>query len=151
MGNKTIYVKNEQLWEKAKSIAGKAGLSGLIEQALSGYVAEREREQQGLVRFYLNVEEVGGFKSRIGFDGKKLGSFQKSDFMLIVSVYQTKAGKFILTNDDPDGTANDYRLFDSLDELTHDSLFEQLGPDESGEFAEQLANELGTTITQWID
>jgi hypothetical protein len=36
--NKTIYVKNEELWNKAKAIAGKEGegLSGVIAEALAG-------------------------------------------------------------------------------------------------------------------
>ena len=44
MPAKTLYVKDEQLWEKAKHLAGHQGFSGVIMQLLAKWVADREKQ-----------------------------------------------------------------------------------------------------------
>src|SRR5437667_12348478 len=58
MPNKTIYVKDEKMWELAKKLAGKEGLSSVISEAIADYVSRRRREEKGFQKYRLEVGEV---------------------------------------------------------------------------------------------
>ena len=45
MPPKTLYVKDERLWEKAKRLAGHQGFSGVIMQLLARWVADKEKQE----------------------------------------------------------------------------------------------------------
>ncbi len=87
MPNKTIYVKDGDLWERAKKIAGKDGLSSVISEALAEYVTRKERDALGIARYRLEVGYEGagleiddgediraraGSTGRIAFEGQLL-------------------------------------------------------------------------------
>src|ERR671912_440275 len=42
MANKTIYVKDDELWERAKQLVGKDGLSALLSEMLQNYVKRKD-------------------------------------------------------------------------------------------------------------
>ena len=42
---KTLYVKDQQLWEKAIRLAGHQGLSGVVTQLLAKWVADKEKQK----------------------------------------------------------------------------------------------------------
>lgn len=115
VGKKTIYVKNEELWERAKSIAGVDGLSRLVEAALEGVVTAKQLQQQGLERYNLRVEPILDFtpdvKETLAFDGECLVAREWPS----VSVYRTKGGKFIVTDNlVSDGSITAYRTYETL-------------------------------------
>src|SRR3972149_9161601 len=105
MPNKTIYVKNEEIWNKAKAIAGREGegLSGVIAEALAEFVKQHEVAAEGHVvhRFTVVHEDSEGALERVAFAGREIGSrsFSAPDGQgtLIATVYATKGGKFVLT------------------------------------------------------
>ena len=45
MPTKTLYVKDQQLWEKASRLAGPQGLSGVVTQSLAKWVADKEKQE----------------------------------------------------------------------------------------------------------
>ena len=45
MPTKTLYVKDQQLWEEAKSLAGPQGLSEVVAQLLAKWVADKEKQK----------------------------------------------------------------------------------------------------------
>src|SRR5262245_21026746 len=133
MGKKTIYVKNEELWERAKSIAGVDGLSRLVEEALEHVVTQKQLEHEGLQRIYLpivpidQIEEpvgVDAIKESLGFDGKCL----EGDGYGVLSVYLTKAGKLIVADKHPHepGAITGYRVHDQWAELRNDEAIRAL-------------------------
>ena len=117
MANKTIYFRDDALWSKAKTMAGKEGLSAVIQKAVERFVAEGERKKEGLQRFTLSVmlpyeedpEQIAP-GDRIAFDGQLLfnmggvavddGSSASHD----IECYRTRAGKLIFTTT---GSSND--------------------------------------------
>ncbi len=79
MPNKTIYVKDGDLWERAKKIAGKDGLSSAISEALTEYVTRKEKDALGIKRYRLEVgyegagpetDDGGGMRARAGSTGR---------------------------------------------------------------------------------
>jgi len=131
VGNKTIYVKNEELWETAKSLAGKAGLSGFIEEALEQLVAAKQLKQKGLKRFHVRLVEPDEWGDdptdeirHIGFDGKRLVDRDE------LSVYLTKVGKFIVTDNRLDAGISGYRTYDQCVEVRKDEAITALEKDE---------------------
>ena len=45
MPTKTLYVKDQQLWEKASRLAGHQGLSGVVTQLIAKWVADKEKRE----------------------------------------------------------------------------------------------------------
>ena len=154
VGNKTIYVKNEELWETARSVAGKDGMSAFIEEALQRLVTVKRLEQKGLQPFSLLVEpiheshRVPGVTERLGFEGKRLvdwGPFQ---------VYLTKGGTFIVAdfNFDEEMSICDYRTYDQLAELREDEAIARVDADQQDILWDQIRHALPPpVVTTWID
>ena len=100
MPNKTIYVKDEGLWNRAKELAGKGGLSDLIERTLREFV---DREGQGLT---LRVVRILG-EREVRFYGRLLYEARLDDPMFesesdhnterhaFGQVFQTKSGRLV--------------------------------------------------------
>ena len=54
-GNRTIYLANDELWERAKNLAGKEGLSSVIAKALADFVAQRDADQSSFQKFTFEI------------------------------------------------------------------------------------------------
>ena len=155
VGNKTIYVKNEELWETAKSIAGKAGLSGFVVEALERLVTAKQLEQKGFERFELPIDPLEddthfdrNIKERLGFDGKRLADWG------VLSVYRTKAGTFIVTDNrlDAEGSICDYRTHDQTADLRNDRAIANLNQDDQSRLWDSLCEALPPPeVTTWIE
>jgi hypothetical protein len=106
VGNKTIYVKDEGLWERAKRLAGKEGLSSFVGEALAAHVEQKEGEALGVRKYALRVGP-----QRIQIHGRRLGqrrfvycpSGHRPDEQpdaptttVDAEVYRTRSGKLIL-------------------------------------------------------
>lgn len=148
MAKKTIYVKNEELWEKAKSVAGEDGLSRLVEEAIERIVTAKQLQQQSLDRFTLRVEPIHDFtpdtKETLAFDGECLVARGWPS----VSVYRTKGGRFIVTDDLPDGSISEYRTYETLYDL-RDAIE---AADKNDGLWDRVLEAVGTVeTTTWID
>lgn len=144
MGNKTIYVKDEALWDRAKALAGKDGLSSLIAKALADYVASRE---QGFERYRFSV--LGD--QRIAFDGKQVAAYPGDRNVPAFRVFMTRAGKLVVLEDSgpPNGH---YGVYDSVAELRDDELVYQiLESTDRAAFLDDLGKRVGQDDTRWIE
>jgi hypothetical protein len=165
MANKTIYVRDESLWEKAKKFAGDAGISRLIAEALQEYVQRKERETAMRAGEMTKVElRVGGPlhqdepAHRIGFIGRLLYDTDvEADPRCMVFETQSKQLILYKTNSHPyreDGAT--YRVFSSYEELARGPdarsnfcLIEEQGrPEHEG--IREIAAKLGKEPLVWI-
>ncbi len=104
MPNKTIYVKDEALWARAKKLAGESGegLSGAIANALVTFVAAREAAMaKEPVHRILIVPEKDA-PEWVGFAGRQIGEEvfplgQDGADILVATAYRTVGGNFVLT------------------------------------------------------
>ena len=155
MGNKTIYVKNDELWETAKSMAGKDGLSSFIEEAVQRLVTAKQLEQKVRQPFSLPYKPmdksftVKRAEERLGFEGKCLldwGPF---------AVYLTKGGTFIVTDNsgDEDQSILDYQTYDELDELQKARSIAALDKEQQDRVWNRIRDALPPQLihTIWID
>lgn len=165
MANKTIYVKDELLWEKAKKFAGDAAISGLIAEALREYVKRKEGEAALRAGEMTKVElRVGGPlhqdkpAHRIGFIGRLLYDTDvEADPRCMV--FETQSRRLLLykTNSHPyheDGAT--YEVFSTYEELAKSRnarsnfcLIEEQGrPEHEG--IREIAAKLGKEPLVWI-
>jgi hypothetical protein len=159
MGNKTIYVQDEAMWKRAKKLAGKAGLSGVIAKALRDFV---ERRDEGLERLQFKVAEGAGPDSVsdvIAFDGKLLASAElevSSDgplaYSFVVKVYLTKGGKLVLIGlQAPDDGALYWNSYDKLRALREDPFLEPATNESRSRLLRQVRQALGKEFVHQID
>ena len=82
MPPKTLYVKDEQLWEKAKSLAGSQGFSRVIMKLLAQWVEAEEKRQRSLNSSELTEIElwIGGDEHRQWYPKDALGGNYKIAF-----------------------------------------------------------------------
>lgn len=157
MANKTIYVRDEQLWERARELAGRDGLSAVISDALTEFVARREAEKKGFSLYHLEIN--GPYSSEteeVRFWGKRLGDrlFGRGPDLGegVAEVYQTKAGKLVLVlRDAVTLEAHEYRTFDTPEELARDGEFGQIPVEAREDFADAIAAAIGHRWATWID
>lgn len=162
MPNKTIYVKDGEMWERAKKLAGKEGLSSVIGDAIAEYVKKKEKEEQGIKKFRLEVgfaESLTsyGSTSRITFDGyllyeKELPFFDEADraddpnncpvHPEIVSVYKTVGGKLILTTKDDNGITN-YSVHTNFFKLAQDPILSSALKPDLATFLDAVSEKIG--------
>jgi hypothetical protein len=174
MPNKTIYVRDENLWERAKKLAGAEGLSGLVGEALAEHVKRREQQRAAFQRGQAEMREVtldvGGEDHRelhgeevdhkIAFVGRLL---HDTDIEALprCAVYQTKSGKLLLYTTwdvgDRDEMGATYELFDSFEELAQSSaarnnfnLLQEFQVDRYAPLAE-IARKLGKDLVIRIE
>jgi hypothetical protein len=165
MSNRTVYVKDESLWEKAKKFAGETGISGVIAEALQKYVDRKERDTALRAGETTNVElRVGGRlhddepAHRIGFVGRLLYDTDvEADPRCMV--FETQGKRLVLykTNSHPardDGAT--YEVFSTYEELAKSRdarnnfwLIEEQGrPEHEG--IREIAAKLGQEPLVWI-
>lgn len=165
MANRTIYVKDESLWEKAKHFAGDVGISGLIAQMLKEYVERKEREASVRAGEMTKVElRVGGPlhedepSHRVAFIGRLLYDTDvEADPRCMVFETQSKRLVLYKTNSHPyreDGAT--YEVFSTYEELAATPaarnnfwLIEGQGhPEQEG--IREIAAKLGKEPLVWI-
>jgi hypothetical protein len=160
--NKTIYVKDERLWEQAKKFAGKDGLSAVIANSLAEYVAARQAATSSEKVFRLVIEPLEGPPERIAFAGQLIESRQfPSDpyDMLVVSVYKTAAGRFVVTagfqdQADQDPAPFHYAVYDHPLDISEDlQLKHRIDPNDLISWARSLhlRHLEETTNETWIE
>jgi hypothetical protein len=155
VATRTVYVKNDELWETAKSVAGTAGLSNFVEEALQRLVTAKQLERKGVVRFEFPFEPLEGdprrdptFKERIGFEGQCLVDWGS------VSVYLTKGGTFIVTRNacDAEGSIYDYHTHDQLSGVRRDPAIACLERDDQSRLWNVICEALPPSeVVTWID
>ena len=172
MPNKTIYVANEELWERAKKLAGNKGLSSVISQALADYVASRSAQDASLEKFHFEIGMYSDSPTEvIGFEGKQLISktfdlavnpFDQSDSEIrgieaVIQIYRTRLGKFVLlarpTDDQPEsvGAFVTYESHSSVKDVMSGNVAACLHPPNRHELLQDLTNGLGKDAVTWID
>ena len=129
MSNKTIYFGDDELWTRAKTLAGKKGLSAVLQEAVREFVHRAELKDGGFEEMRLDIfdfdegDDTYKVTDRIAFRGKKLVQFlvrykvephqadpeqglEAGTFLTEgVEVYLTESGKLVLTIDETDGYA----------------------------------------------
>lgn len=155
MGNKTIYVRDESLWRRARKLAGKDGLSAFIQRALEEYVAEKEAEAQGFDEYRIVPSSPDvNFAQPISFTGRTVatkhflndpaheeyggGAFHE----IAVAVYLTRGGKLVLYAWDS-GPMQYLRIYQSLDELLKDEKVSALSPIHRSDLLESISQGVG--------
>lgn len=156
MPNKTIYIKDEALWAKAKKFAGKGGLSEVITEGLQRYVADSEANAAGqeTVRFVVQWDERA--PERVAFRGHKLASMEidrpNDGLTLHATVWETQGGKFVFAVRAHEGWVY-FAAHDTLREVAEDR---ELPGDVSSDVEEWIhaleigRAEMGSAET-WID
>jgi hypothetical protein len=154
MPNKTIYVKDEALWERARQLVGKDGLSGLIAEALAEFVQRKEAESRGLAHHQICIQHDDGEES-VRFVGKRIAEGvslgRGADYLGgIADVFQTKAGKLVVVLKDAiTYQAFEYRTYDTPEELVASNTF--AGIPNQVEFRNAIGEALGHKWATWID
>ncbi len=148
MPPKTLYVKDERLWEKAKRLAGHQGFSGVIMQLLAKWVADKEKQEaMKSDKEFTEIELwVGGNIApsadlpddqikedhKIVFTGRLLASSPRYEDELVpdVEVYQMKSGRLVVykvyrdysvaTDQESQAT---YKVFSNFEGLRQSSVF----------------------------
>jgi hypothetical protein len=161
VATKTIYIKDEALWDKAKRVAAQEqeGVSAVIANALARYVSEVEGRRMGQETFRILVRPNSLADSvLLGFTGTTLFSETRkgSETAFQATLYRTSGRRYILTVAAPEAEApHYYSSNESLDDLVPDSEADELGFDprhirewlhESKSFFEDL-----TVNEVWID
>lgn len=138
MPNKTIYVRDAELWKKAKAIAGKEGegLSGVIAEALAAFVKKHEAAAEGQVvhRFTVHdAEDPDEPLERVAFAGREIGSRSfptaHSPADVFATVYATRGGQFVLTvgQDDGSDVLSHYAVYSHPQGIAQDRVLLQCG------------------------
>lgn len=175
MGNKTIYVKDDATWERAKKLAGKEGLSSVIGEALARYVAEKEEQADGYEKHTIRLADSPDVYA---FVGKHLVKFYVSEGLSKLDCYLTKGRKIVvvtyslrqISDVGPELCPIRVASYTSLKQLADDIDFTKLVPGYVGEpepelekefreevrenrdkFFEALVAALGTDWAVWID
>ncbi len=171
MGNKTIYVSDDDIWEKAKKFAGKDGLSSVIARSLGDYVAARTAQDEAMEKYHfeiIDLSEPDGPTAVIGFEGTKLLSTSfnlianpfvpsDNDIEADVEIYRTRLGTFVLlaepTSTEPQSKSvfATYETHRSLRELMSGTIVQCMLPPNRHELLTELTTRLGKDVVTWID
>lgn len=121
MGNKTIYVKDDELWNRAKALAGKDGLSGVIGQAIADYVVRREAAEAGFsrIRFEFEFPDDPERLEVVEFDGTRVGRLAVDSGNGAVEVYVTRAGTLVCVYE-YEHEVGGYETYQSIAKLAED-------------------------------
>lgn len=171
MANKTIYFKDDALWDRAKELAGKDGLSAVIQEALAKYVERKNLEAKGFKHFRLETAEYDraskkfGATERIAFEGRELAmdeplvpsgeseSGSEPYSVVAIAAYQTKAKRLILTRGEAGygETIAKYEVFSSLREMRQSALLADVHGLDRARFLDEISSKLGEEWSVWID
>jgi hypothetical protein len=153
MANKTIYVKDDALWERAKQLAGKEGLSGVIAEALAEFVQQKEAESRGFSLHEISLSRYPDAEETIKFWGKKILTQplpgDDNHPASLADLYQTRAGKFLVVLKDA-GTYEpfEYHAYDTPEELSTSGALRSI-PDRD-EFERAFGEALAYKFATWI-
>lgn len=153
MGNKTIYVKDEALWARAKALAGPAGLSSVIGEALAAFVA---REEDAAANDSVYSLHATGSPEPITFVGRHLCDWNlwQGHRGATCAVYLTKgrALVFAVGGEERAGASRPARLavYRSLTDLSADPAV-QSDPETGPALIAMLADQLGADWAVAID
>jgi len=156
MGNKTIYVKDDELWTKAKKASGKEGVSRLIEKALQDFVAGKELDSAGFERISIEMNEYGG-SDWIAFDGRRIDERDvfRDGWGWEYTVYLTKGHQLVLVAKPDEGEVStfpdEYHVCQTLAGMANLDAIALLQPDERKETMAAVAGQLGPDWRTWID
>lgn len=154
MPNRTIYVKDTDLWQKAKKLAGKGGLSEVISNALQKYVADEEARAKGMETIRIVAHQhVDAPPERIAFRGRRLAETTADD--VTVTVWETERGRFVLTleNDNlpPSVPCFYYSVRDQLRALAEDNSVRAVPHIDELLTEAELTQARTATTEIWID
>ncbi len=138
MATKTIYVRDDKLWNRARKLAADEGVSGVIHDLLADWVrrkeAEMETEQMTGVELYVGgssheAEHEGDVAERIAFTGRLVADSSGWSVGQLprLQVYQNDRGKLIVYRtfeDTPsfEESGATYRLYRDYEALTADPV-----------------------------
>jgi hypothetical protein len=172
MANKTIYFKDDALWDRAKELAGKDGLSAMIQEALAQYVERKNLEAKGFKHFRLETAEYDpvskklGTTERIAFEGRELAmdeavvpsgetepDGEPGYFVVAIAAYQTKADRLILTRGEAGygEIITKYEVLSSLKEIRESDLLADVQGLDRARFLDEISSKLGEEWSVWID
>lgn len=172
MANKTIYFKDDALWERAKEFAGKDGLSAVIQEALAQYVERKNLEAKGFKQFRLETAEYDpvskklGPTERIAFEGRELAmdeavvpsgdldaDGEPGYFVIAIAAYQTKEKRLILTRGEAGygETITKYEVCSSLRKMRQSDILADLQGLDRARFLDEISSKLGEEWSVWID
>jgi len=173
MPNKTIYVADETLWEQARQLAGKDGLSSVVNAAIKNFIDEAARREQGFEKHVFEIfgdRDLDGPTDVIGFEGKKLygekfvliaDPFQpdspSASIEAYIAVYRTKSGKFVLLAEQVTQNPTSMSAFDaceihsSVSDLMNGNVVSCIFPSNRFEFLNELSKHVGKEHVTWID
>lgn len=154
MGNKTIYVKDEALWERAKQLVGKEGLSGLIAEALAEFVQRKEAESRGFSLQEISLKHDDG-EETVKFVGKEILAqiplpCDDHHPRSLADLFQTRAGKMLVVlKEDGSYEPFAYHTYDTPEELVTSGVLKSI-PNRV-EFQQAIGEALGHKWGTWID
>lgn len=173
MGNKTIYIANEDLWKQAKTLSGKDGLSSVIAKALQEFVTERNSADQGYEKLHFEVlgnPDLSGPTEVIGFEGKVLyentfklvaNPFVQSDsakgLEAWIAIYRTKSGTFVVlagpTLNEPTSASScdRWESHRSVADVMSGGIIASMYPPDRSELLREFTANLGKGAVTWID
>jgi hypothetical protein len=171
MGNRSVYVRDEDLWTRAKELAGSDGLSSVISEALATFVRKREQETRDMERTVLAIRDVATEpvteddgsprfvdKERVGLDGRLLGHLEVVSALTgregEARVYLTRGRQLVVVLHEVAYDIDwDYEVFASSGALR--TFLKAPGLEANVDGVRQLmttvADGLGETWTTWID
>lgn len=155
MGNRTIYMKDQVLWDRAKELAEKeGGLSGVIAEALAKFVEQKEAELRGLSLREFNLWTDDGVQV-IKFYGKELFSnwaLPSADDKptSCADLFLTRADKWLVVLKDADTfKAFRYHLYERPEEMAASGVLGTI-PDRE-EFEAAIGQAHMDVWAKWID
>jgi len=172
VANKTIYFKDDALWERAKEVAGKEGLSAVIQDALAKYVERKDLEAKGIQPFRLHTAKYDhatkqyGTTERIAFIGRELASDEplvptsepdpdpEMPFEPVaITAYQTKKQRLVLTRSNVNygEKITKYAVFSSVRELRDSEILADLDGVDRVKFLDRVSEQLGEDWSVWFD
>lgn len=177
MPNKTIYVRDEKLWTRARKLAGDDRLSGVVHELLADWVRNKEAEMAGhMTRVELKVggsehqrEHEGDVAKRIAFTGRLVADSigLSVEQLPRLQVFQNDRGKLIVYRtfkrtpffEESGATYNVYRDFEELtaDPRALDTMWIEGSPeldedaDHTPELQQQIVKGLGKPVVVRVD
>lgn len=154
MANKTIYVKDEALWERAKQLAGKDRLSGFIAEALAEFVQRKEAESRGFSIHEISLARYPDTEETIKFWGKEILTHplpsDDNHPSALADLYQTRAGKWLVVlKDAVTYEPFEYHTYDTPEEMCTSGALRSM-PDRD-EFERAFGEALEYKFAKWID
>lgn len=155
MPNKTIYVKDESLWERAKAVAGADGLSAFIADAITDAIERKQSERGGFPLTTIPVVD-GTVLYDLRFYGKSITSTLigrgPDNANAVIEAFKTKGGRLVIVvREEASERAVDHRVYDRFEEFVEGDIFMQIPSEDRARFQEEIADAFEQNISIWID